>query len=200
MSGVDAANWQKQRTNAHAWKRQTEGWYPEPPSATIALAAVEPLDGHCWDPACGGGTIPDTLTRLGKRCIGSDMVDRAGGRFPRLEFLSTVRELCDPAPDNIVTNPPFQLAQRFIDHGLKLAGRKVIVLARLAFLESESRAPWFATVPLARVWVFPWRLSMPPGGVATEAKGGKVAFAWFVFDRAHPAGDMPRLGWLRKPA
>lgn len=196
MNATEPFNWGRRPLNASIWRRHSEDWYPEPPEATHALARVEPLVGRCWDPACGKGTIVDALRSRGIECDGSDMVDRAGGRFHQFEFLSLGRE--HAKPDNIVTNPPFQLAQRFIDHGLTIASRKVIALARLAFLESESRAPWFARVPLARVWVFPWRLSMPPGNVATTAKGGKVAFAWFVFEHGH-AGP-PTLCWLKREA
>ena len=51
--------------------------------------------------------------------------------------------------------------------------------------------------PLARVHVFSYRISMPPGGVPDiEAKGGSVAFAWFVWEHGHrgPA----TINWLTR--
>lgn len=199
MSNEPSSNWQKQRTNAHAWKRQSEDWYPEPPLATEALIKVERVVGSCWDPACGMGNIVDVLSKDGQHVWGTDMVDRG---YPfmmaKREFLSIdPNQPGERHPDILITNPPFQLAQRFVDHALKFATWKVIVLARLAFLESDARSAWFQRTPLARVWVFPWRLSMPPGGVATKATGGKTAFAWFVWEKGWRGP--PQIGWLQRP-
>lgn len=192
---MSEVNWQKRAANAHLWKRHEEDWYPEPLEATEALLRVEMVFGEVWDPACGGGNILSVLDCAGIECSGTDIVDRNSPRWlMKQEFLAT-----EPAKwqrDIIISNPPFQLLQRFVDHALKCARWKVIMLARLAFLESEARAPWFERVPLARVWVFSWRLSIPPGGVAAEAKGGKVAFAWFVFEHGHRGP--PQLGWLHR--
>jgi hypothetical protein len=62
----------------------------------------------------------------------------------------------------------------------------------------EKRAEWFARMPLARVWVFPWRLNMPPGDYTGPRKGGTIAFAWFVFEPGYRG--RPQIDWLRKPA
>jgi hypothetical protein len=59
----------------------------------------------------------------------------------------------------IVTNPPFKLANQFVAHAIELCP-KVIMLARLAFLESERRTPILEGGKLARVHVFRRRLPM----------------------------------------
>ena len=53
----------------------------------------------------------------------------------------------------IVTNPPFKLAAAFVAHALDLCP-KVVMLLRLAFLESERRTPILDGGKLARVHVF----------------------------------------------
>ena len=75
-----------------------------------------------------------------------------------------------------------------------MASGKVAVLARLALLEGIKRRELFRSTPLARVWVSSRRVSMPPGGSDIEAKGGSIAYAWFVWDHAHTGS--PVVGWL----
>jgi hypothetical protein len=48
-----------------------------------------------------------------------------------------------------------------------------------------KRQLMFRETPLARVWVSRRRVSMPPGGTDIEAKGGSIAYAWFVWDHRH---------------
>ena len=74
---------------------------------------------------------------------------------------------------------------------------KVIMLLRLAFLESERRTPILDAGDLARVYVFRKRLPMMhrDGWEGKKANSG-MAFAWFVWDRAH-RGDtiIKRISW-----
>ena len=95
---------------------------------------------------------------------------------------------------NIVTNPPFGVATEFLLRALPLATDKVCILQRLAWLEGKARRTIFESTPLARVWVFSSRISMPPGGSDQPARGGSVAFAWYVWQRGHVGP--PTLGWL----
>jgi hypothetical protein len=87
----------------------------------------------------------------------------------------------------ILTNPPFKLANQFVAHALALCP-KVIMLARLAFLESERRTRILEGGTLARVHVFRRRLPMMhrlgwDGPRATSA----TAYAWYVWDH-HGSG------------
>lgn len=185
--------------------RAANDWYSDPPEATEALLRVERFAGLSWDPACGAGTIPTMMHAAGLDAMGTDIVDRGfrnPGQVPRFhlaDFLKTT----PPAPriDNIVSNPPFNLAREFIDCALVMASHKVAMLLPLTFLEGAKRAAWLETTPLARVHVFSWRISMPPGELLTAGKvkpeGGKKAFAWFVFERGWKGP--PQVRFLHKP-
>ena len=95
--------------------------------------------------------------------------------------------------DNIICNPPFHLAERFIDRALLVTRRKVAMLLRWSFAEggtgrsekSHLRRRVLDEAPLSRVYVFANRVSMPPGNGAVAAKGGAIAFGWFVWDHDH---------------
>lgn len=164
---------------ASGYARNEADYYVEPRWAIEALLDVEHFEGVCLDPSCGGGNIPKAMINRGIDCRGSDLVDRGYGRAP-VDFFD-VHERCD----NIITNPPYGVVEAYVRHALDLANHKVAVLARLALLEGIKRRALFRSTPLARVWVSSRRMSMPPGGSDVEARGGSIAYAWFVWDHAH---------------
>jgi hypothetical protein len=169
--------------------RADNDWYVEPSWAVDALLDVERFRGETWDPACGCGTIPEAFKNRLLPCRGSDLVDRGYGA--QADFLTGwfPEEVA-----NIVTNPPFNLAEQFAWKALEIADHKVAILQRLAWLESKSRSKLFDETPLARVWIFRRRVSMPPGGTGAIAKGGSIPFAWYVWDK-DPRGA-PELRWM----
>ena len=98
----------------------------------------------------------------------------------------------------IVTNPPFKLAHQFVAHALELCP-KVVMLLRLAFLESERRCDILDNGMLARVYPFRKRLPMMhrEGWEGRKANSG-MAFAWFVWDRDHQGpATIQRISWER---
>ena len=173
---------------ASGYERVANDWYVEPAWVVDALCNVERFDGLCWDPACGSGNIPSTLRKRGIECGASDIADRGVG-FVGLDFF-----LADIRATNIISNPPFGVIERFITRALERTTGKVAILARLAFLEGQARQSFFRQTPLARVWVSSKRVSMPPGGSDIPAKGGTIAYAWFVWSKGHVGA--PTLGWL----
>jgi len=180
-------------------ERAANDWYVDQPEATEALLRVERFSGSSWDPACGGGTIPTAMRAAGLRCFGSDLVDRGGGTV--LDFLNDEPNGAGEHVDNIVSNPPFNLAREFIDKALTIASHKVAMLLPLTFLEGQRKAAWLQAQPLARVHVFTWRINMPPGELFlagnVELGGGKKCFAWFVFE--HGWQGPPHVNLLIKP-
>lgn len=167
--------------------RAENDWYMDQPEATEALLRAEPFSGLSWDPACGAGTIPSTMRAFNLTCLGSDLVDRGYERASLRNFLGE-REDGDEVA-NIVCNPPFSLARAFVDKALLVATHKVAMLLPLTFLEGQRKAYWLPTTPLARVHIFTWRISMPPGELLLAGKvkpeGGKKCFAWFVWEHGH---------------
>jgi hypothetical protein len=184
--------------------RAANDWYQDQPEATEALLKVERFSGVSWDPACGIGTIPKTFHAAGLRCGGTDIVDRGYVDPVRpmepIDFL-TIGHV--DGIDNIVSNPPFHkdVLVPWIDKALSIAAHKVAMLLPLTFLEGRKRVAWLETTPLARVHVFAWRISMPPGELlqagAVRPEGGKKAFAWFVWEKGWTGPAQVR--FLHKP-
>lgn len=168
--------------------------YDTPPEAVHALLAVEQqLPHRIWEPACGTGNIVNVLRATGHDVIATDLNDRGcPDSLDRIDFLLPIDVDCDA----IVTNPPFALAEHFVAVALERAPL-VIMLLRLAFMESERRAHILDNAGLARVHVFAKRLPMMhrEGWEGRKANSG-MAFAWFIWDRAHrgPA-TIDRISW-----
>jgi hypothetical protein len=163
-------------------------FYPTPEWATYALLDNERFEGRLWEPACGDGTMARVLNDTGRPVEASDLFDRGYGEVG-IDFLKS-----DRAVENIVTNPPFNSAEGFVDAGLRQATHKLCLLLRLAFLEGANRQRTiFAKRPPARVWVFSERITFYPAG-AVQKGSGTTAYAWFVWDKQ--AKSHCELKWL----
>lgn len=164
-------------------------FFPTPAWATHALIDNEDFRGDIWEPACGNGAMSDVLEMTGNKVISSDLYDRGYGEGD-LDFLESRRR----AP-NIVTNPPYNAAEGFVEAGLERAGRKFALLLRLAFLEGANRQRTiFTDAPPSRVWVFSERITFYPAG-AVQKGTGTTAYAWFVWDKEASGGT--ELRWFK---
>jgi hypothetical protein len=164
-------------------------FFPTPSWATFALAENEPFVGDIWECACGDGSMSEVLEQAGNNVVSSDLYDRGYGEAGH-DFLDTWRT----AP-NIVTNPPYNAAEGFVQAGLEKAERKFALLLRLAFLEGANRQRTiFSEAPPSRVWVFSERITFYPANA--ERKGsGTTAYAWFVWDKDAPSAT--ELKWFQ---
>lgn len=179
----------KGNARSSGYERHVDDWYREPRRAIDVLLDVEPFRGSVWDPACGSGNIPEACKERGILARGTDIADRGYGGIA--DFLVTE----GIGDTNIITNPPFNLAVQFALRALDRTTEKVAILQRTTWLEGERRyQELFLPHPPARIWQFRSRISMPPGNSGAEAKGGSVAFAWYVWSRDHSGA--PSLGWL----
>jgi hypothetical protein len=119
----------------------------------------------------------------GHAAIASDIVDYGFPLHFVGDFLTQAK-----VPVNvecILTDPPFQIIGEFVAHALDLCPH-LIMLARLAFLESERRTNILERRGLARVHIFRNRLPMMHrDGWTGPRASSAVAFAWFVWSRDH---------------
>jgi hypothetical protein len=171
---------------AHSWTRAEADFYVEPRWCSSRLFDVEPFNGTIWDPACGLGHIVDSAGIHGYETAYSDIRTA----IPRDFF----RE--NQSCDNIVTNPPFNLAEKFFYHSVGLARGKIAMIFPVARLNA---ARWIKDAPLVRVWLLTPRPSMPPGLMVLSGqnpKGGKTDFCWLVWEKNGIATG--ELKWLHR--
>ncbi len=164
-------------------------FYPTPAWATHALIDNEQFEGDIWESACGNGAMSEVLALTGQRVISTDLHNRGYGEGG-VDFIKSNRRAA-----NIVTNPPYNAAEGFLEAGLRKADRKFALLLRLAFLEGANRHRSIFTIsPPSRVWVFSERITFYPAG-AVQKGTGTTAYAWFVWD--HDAEGPTELKWLK---
>ena len=152
--------------------------YATPVYCTEALLEREKFDGEIWECACGSGNMLKVLEKYNS-CFGTDILTGT-------DFL-----LEDKVADNIVTNPPYNMALQFAKQGLKLARKKMALFLRLNFLEGQKRYPFFKGSPLKTVYVFSKRQTLSATGIET---GGTIAYAWYVWE--HGYYGLPQLDWV----
>ncbi|MGY0711690.1 SAM-dependent DNA methyltransferase [Azospirillum argentinense] len=164
-------------------------FYPTPRWATFALIDNEKFKGDIWECACGDGAMTQVLNETGENVVSSDLYDRGFGECGH-DFLFTKRKC-----QNIITNPPFNSAEGFVEKALSQAREKFALLLRLAFLEGANRSRTiFHKNPPSRVWVFSERITFYPKGVKATGSG-TTAYAWYVWDKNH-AGST-ELAWFK---
>ena len=164
-------------------------FYPTPKWATYALIDNETFEGEIYEPACGDGAMSEVLKTTGNIVYSVDLYDRGYGPSG-VDF-----RYCQIMFDNIVTNPPYNCAEQFINNALKIYRNKIAFLLRLAFLEGANREKTlFSVNPPNRVWVFSERITFYQKGA--ERKGsGTTAYAWFVWDKQAP--NRSEIRWIK---
>lgn len=167
-------------------KQKTDlNFYPTPPLAVEAMLKSVAFEGSIWEPADGEGHLSKVLERHGYKVSRSDITTGT-------DFLKSTK-----TADNIVTNPPFNLATEFAIHAKKCAKSKIALLLRLAFLESQKRKAFLEETefPLTRVLVFSNRIRMKEKELGKKGDGpGMVPYAWFIWERK-PAS--PSIEWIQ---
>ena len=168
-------------------ERADHDFYPTPPEATHALLQREKFEGLIWEPACGDGAISTILEDYGYEVRSTDLINRGYGTGDTDFLTSTLT-----AP-NIITNPPFSIAEPFLKHALNQTTGKVAFLCKLQFLEGAKRKIIFETSPLKTVYVFSKRLTMTRNGEKTK-NSGMLCFAWYIFQ--HGYEGEPTISWI----
>ena len=176
------------KSNQHG--RNAADFYATPPECTIALLdefgwLFEGLS--VWEPACGDGAITKVLRSKKYEVYSSDKYSRGYG-LSKVDFLKS-----EMWPQSIITNPPFHLAEQFIE---KAVTREVpfAMLLKATYWHAAKRSELFnRTRPLA-VMAMSWRPAMSP----ERGKSGTMDFIWTVW-RSKPV-NLSRYHVCSKPS
>lgn len=171
--------------------------FPTPPWATRALCewlrqnTRNQLE-NCVarEPAANRGHMVRPLREFFREVQASDAHDYEAG-FAVQDYLFGM----DPAPvDWTITNPPFKLAEQFIERALRTSECGVAMIVRAAFLEGQGRYErLFSVTPPRFVLQFTERVVMHKGRLAPEGSTA-TAYAWLVWETG--IIDQTELHWL----
>jgi len=171
-----------------------------PKAVTMLLDAIgefENLD--ILEPCVGGGHIAKTIEDLNKGnkidCI--DLVDRGYPNTKVADFLTTP---IDKLYDVVITNPPFSLAQEFIEKSISIVKPSGIVcmFLKIQFLEGVKRKKFFETYPPKYIYVFRQRMATWSNGDELDPDGKRWAttmcHAWYIWEKDFKGEPIVR--WL----
>lgn len=192
--------------------RDPFGWYVETRAAVAQLAdAVDfTSDGVpdlIWDPACGGGMIPDEMRSRGHVAVGSDIIDRPkwspfawpAGTFYRANFLQATRSpRLAGRRLSIICNPPYNeptpmIAEDFVLRAIDAVPfHRAAFLVPIAFLAGQGRYErLYSRHRPSHVGILCERPSMPPGELLARLGedvrgGGMEDYVWVVWTEGGP--------------
>lgn len=173
-------------------ERAEQDYYATDPAMASELCKYEELV-NVWECACGGGHLAKVFERYGLLGRASDLGNRGYGESG-VDFLAQT-ETWD---GDIVTNPPYKYAQRFIEHALDLIpeGRKVCMFLKLTFLEGQSRVSLFRNSPPRTLYVSVKRVQCAKNGdfTAYSAASPAAAYAWYVWQKGF--AGRPSIQWM----
>lgn len=192
----------RQNTSTAVMQRRVEAHdslddFPTQPWATRALCeALIRLGYHLPDldarePAANRGHMVRPLREYFRAVDAADQHDYGAG-FPVQDYLF------GPLPglvDWTITNPPFRLAEDFINRAIASSRVGVAMLVRLAFLEGVGRFDrLFSQDPPSLILQFAERVVMHRGKLS--AKGSTAtAYCWLIWEIDATSRDT-RFGWI----
>lgn len=131
-----------------AYKRNASDYYPTPWDVTQALLDYIhiPTGAKVWEPACGKGHMVQVL-EANRLCVtGTDIA--TGTDFLTAEM--------PKGTEWIITNPPFSLAEEFIETGIR-HNRPFALLLKSQFWHARKRYDLFLNHKPAYVLPLTWR-------------------------------------------
>jgi hypothetical protein len=181
-------------------ERQNEDYYATEPKAVELLLEQEIFSPYVWECACGEGHISEVLKQHGYKVKSTDIIDRGYADTEVQNFFNITEEtLKYDFPRDIITNPPYKFAQKFVEHALEISmdGTKVAMFLKLTFLESKARKKMFEKYPPKVVYVSSSRLQCAKNGdfdTYKQGVGTAIAYAWYVWEKGF-VGD-PIIKWI----
>jgi hypothetical protein len=166
------------------YKRVASDFYPTPAEATHALLNFLklPAGATIWEPACGENHMVDVMRAQGYEVIGTDIMTGT-------DFLTAETVDCDW----IITNPPFSLADRFIERCIE-SKKPFALLLKSQYWHAKKRLELFRSFPPAFILPLTWR---PDFTFKQRGKGSPLMdVMWVVWGGCHDTRYIP----LEKPS
>jgi hypothetical protein len=184
----------KNFSKGNSGKRKESDFYATPKSLTREFLKATCSEDVWWkngitiDPCAGKNAIMEVLQEFGFTPVIAHDINTDG-----VDFLTD-----NTLVDNIITNPPYSLANEFILHAKEVVRCKFAMLLPITYLQGSYRYNyiWLDTeFPLASVYVFN-RFPMLEGNIREDGKfsTGMTCYAFYIWDRNHEG--KPEINWI----
>lgn len=183
--------------------RVDNDYYATDPKAVEMLLRQYEFNGNkMLEPCVGGGHIANAVkTFVGYEDVevtGIDLIDRGHPNTIVADFLEWSN---GEKYDFIISNPPYSLAQEFIEHGLELLvpNGQMAMFLKIQFLEGQKRKFFFEDNPPRYIYVFRNRMATWNNGQSVDPNTGKkwattMCHAWFIWEKGF--NGEPIVRWL----
>lgn len=163
-------------------EREQHDYYATNPIAGKLLLDAEPNLNNIWECACGEGHLAKVFDEARKLGKATDLIDRGYGNTE--DFLLNSEHYSN---GDIVTNPPYKLAQKFIEQALSIidTGRKVCMFLKVLFLEGQARKELFAKYPPKTVYISSSRINCARNGDFETYNSSAIAYAWYIWQKGY---------------
>ena len=177
-------------------ERETNDFYATNPKALkLLLNQLKEdniiLDNNIWECSCGQGHLSKELLRNGYNVTSSDLINRGYGETK--DFLKCINAV----EGDILTNPPFKLAEDFIEKAMSLlaTGNKLILFLKIQFLEGQKRNKLFKRFPPKYVYVHSSRQQCSKNADFEHLHATTQFYAWYIFEKGYMSDTILR--WLQ---
>jgi len=174
----------KGKAFAHTKDRNKSDYYPTPYSMTEQLLEVETFEqGLILEPACGEADAISKVLDKKHKVLSTDIIYGD-------DFLDSTTQY-----DYVITNPPYKLADEFIEKAREVATNKFAMLLRTNFLSGVTRFKEDRFRELKNVYIF---TRMPDLNAELRDDGkyptAMIVYAWMVWEKGYTG--KPNISWI----
>jgi hypothetical protein len=163
------------------YERKARDDYETPRWVTDALLSVERLPEPIWECAPGSGRMLNALNDTGAHTVA----------LPSDEDFLQRRKMASVG--SIITNPPYALADEFVEHALTFSV-PVAMLLPVAWDTAKRRAKFFRDNERFRAkYILTRRIRWE--NLEQKASGPSMNHAWYVWSDGY-CGLSPKIAWL----
>lgn len=165
--------------------RQKEDFYATEPSALILFIEKLKTDGitinnNVWECACGQRHLANVLLDYKHEVKMTDLIKRIEGVVEQ-DFLQSI----DVFNGDILTNPPFCLAEKFVEKSISLLqnNNKLFLFLKIQFLEGQKRKELFKKYPPKYVYCYSSRQKCAKDGEFEKYTATTQFYAWYIWEK-----------------
>lgn len=163
-----------------SWERELNDFYATDPIAIKLLLEQEQFKNKILELACWMWHLSKPLIEAWYDVESYDLVDRGYWKIKNFFDISDWEW-------DIITNPPYSDAQKFVEHALNIIKpwAKAAFFLKILFLESRARKKLFLENPPKMIYVCSWRVKCVKNWDFDRYTSGAQAYAWFIWEKGY---------------